>query len=281
MRAITLARFLRGYVTADFVLVTSADGALQSLADRIPDLILTSTFLAPSEEATLTAHLKRLPAAASLQVITIPHFIDFEDVASDDSSKILNFLERRSLLVRPRCDPRTVRDQIEHYLERARAERLTLTCQGSGARGTPRLTPGDVYTLTKGIGPRTQKSSRVQPTDRRRAPRRASSELASTLTVRLPWGRSASLINISRQGVLLESTSKVPPGRTLHVELVGKRNPLTVAARTIRSEVAHVDASGVKYWIAAAFQRELEIEFVAAAVLQWAPPIGDNAPGSR
>ena len=275
-RATTLARFLRRYVHADVEVVKSTEDAVRSIAERIPDLVLTSVFLAPADEATLTARLKQLPAAAYLQVITIPHFIDFDETSRDDSSKILNFLKRRSALVRPTCDPRTVRDQIEHYLERARVDRINHTerlrfeacptpaplrqAPPTQTPPTRRLTADDVYTLANGIGPRTYKLGRVHAKDRRRTPRRSREELASPLTVKLPWDAQVRLINISRQGVLLESASKVTPGRTLDLRLLGKAAPLSVAARIIRSEVAQVAPHGVKYWIAAAFDRDLDIQ---------------------
>ena len=272
--AATLERLLRAYVHADFEIVTSADHALRSIGERIPDLVLTSTFLAPAEEAALMAHLKRVPSAAHLQVITIPQFIDFEEPSPDETSKVLNFLKRRSALMRPMCDPRTVRDQIEHYLERARADRLNAAARrGSDRRGESmssriasqrdvpirrRLTAADVYTLSNGIGPRTCKPGWVRANDRRRAPRRPNGELGSPLAVKLPADAQVSLINISRGGVLLESTSKVMPGSPLDLQLLGAGGDWSVPARTIRSEVAQVDARGVKYRIAAAFERELD-----------------------
>jgi hypothetical protein len=289
LRATTLQRLLRGYVHADFEVVRSTDDALRSIAERIPDLVLTSTFLAPAEEAALTARLRQLPAAAHLQVITIPHFIDFEDASPDETSKILNFLKRRSALVRPTCDPRTVRDQIEHYLERARVDRFDQTvgprsdlhvaprtsqlAPRPDAPFARRLTADDVYTLSNGIGPRTYKLGRVHAKDRRRAPRRQSGELSSPLAVKLPWDAPVTVINISRHGVLLESTSKIAPGSLLDVQLLGDGKHQSVPARMIRSEVAQVDARGVKYRIAAAFDRDLDILSAesAASVAATAP----------
>ena len=123
-RAATLKRLLRGHVSADFEIVKSCAEAMEAIARCVPDLVLTSTFLPPAEEAALTDSLKQLSEAAHVQLITVPHFIEFEESRAEPRSRVLNFLRRRSALIRPVCDPRTVRDQIEHYLEKARIEKI-------------------------------------------------------------------------------------------------------------------------------------------------------------
>ena len=78
-RAATLQRLLRGHVSADFEIVKSCPEAMEAIARCVPDLVLTSTFLQPAEEAALTDSLKQLSEAAHVQLITVPHFIEFED----------------------------------------------------------------------------------------------------------------------------------------------------------------------------------------------------------
>ena len=78
-RAATLQRLLRGHVSADFEIVKSCPEAMEAIARCVPDLVLTSTFLPPAEEAALTDSLKQLSEAAHVQLITVPHFIEFED----------------------------------------------------------------------------------------------------------------------------------------------------------------------------------------------------------
>ena len=56
-RARALGDILRQHDGIDVEIVDSVAAALRSLAVRIPDLVLTSTFLAPADEAALTAHL--------------------------------------------------------------------------------------------------------------------------------------------------------------------------------------------------------------------------------
>ena len=78
-RAATLKRLLRGHVSADFEIVKSCAEAMEAIARCVPDLVLTSTFLQPAEEAALTDSLKQLSEAAHVQLITVPHFIEFEE----------------------------------------------------------------------------------------------------------------------------------------------------------------------------------------------------------
>ena len=278
VRASTLQRLLSTYVKADFEIVKSVTEALQAVGERVPDLVLTSTFLPPADENALTDSLKLLASAGHVQVINVPHFIDCDDdVQSEPASKVLNFLRRRSVLSRPVCDPRTVRDQIEHYLERARNEKLDAsggeiwkeiraqaaelaTQQAAGSSSlVRRLTSEDVYTLANGAGPRTHKLGRVHSKDRRRATRRPSDEIPWLTAVRMPWGLEARVVNISTSGILLESPSKIQAGGSVDLQLLGSSAGVTMPARLIRSEVASVNALGVKYRIAAAFDRELDI----------------------
>lgn len=276
-RARQLQDLLRDHVCADFAIVKSSDEAVRSLSEQVPDLVLTSTFLPPPEEAALTACLKRLPAAAHLQMITIPHFIDSDDASSREPSRVVSFFKRRSALGRLVCDPRTVADQLEEYLEQARAERLrqsnrkpcdatrgpvVVAAQGQtkSERGlTRRHATTGVNPLANSAGPHTYRLGRVHANDRRRARRRLSGEMPWLWTVKLPWSADVKVVDISSQGVLLETTSKITPGCTVDLQLVGEDTNLCVPARMTRSEVAAVDAVGVRYRVAAAFARDVDI----------------------
>ena len=52
-RSKTLEHVLRGHVRARLEVVRSVDQAIRSMTDKVPDLILTSPFLKPAEEAAL------------------------------------------------------------------------------------------------------------------------------------------------------------------------------------------------------------------------------------
>jgi CheY-like chemotaxis protein len=273
-RAATLRRLIRGHVSADFEIVNSCSEAMEAIGKRVPDLVLTSTFLPPAEEAALTDSLKQLSDAAHVQLITVPHFIDFED-SRESRPGVLNFLRRRAALIRPVCDPRTVREQIEHYLEKARVEKIEaserqtwdelrtqstslMRLDGASAR---RLTAGDVCTLAEGVGAaRAHKLGSLHAEDRRRASRRPLVDIPWLKSARLPWGLEVGVVNVSTSGILLESNSKITTGTTVDLQLIGRGlTGVNVPARLIRSEVGAVNSMGVKYRVAAAFDRELDL----------------------
>jgi hypothetical protein len=85
----------------------------------------------------------------------------------------------------------------------------------------------------------------------------------------MPWGLGLDLINISRNGLLVESTSKLSAGVTYDLELDGPNGPFVVKARFIRSDIGRVDGRGVRYHSAAAFDRELDV--VAGCIAAPAP----------
>jgi CheY-like chemotaxis protein len=251
----------------DFVIAKSVDDALRAIARQVPDLVLTCTFLPPAEEAALTARLKQLPAA-HLQVITMPHFIDSEEASARDGSKVLNFLKRRTALLRPGCGPEMVREQIEAYLEQAHVLRLNQSDRESrgivGAQGWTKSETGIVRAAASVVnplaadGPYAYRLGRAHANDRRRTRRRSSTELPTPLTVKVPWGVDVWVVDISSQGVLLETTSKITAGRAVDLQLIGQGVDVSVPARTTRSEVGTVDARGVRYRVAAVFARTVE-----------------------
>lgn len=275
-RSRALENILRGHIRADLEIVTSMDHAIRSMTKEIPDLVLTSPLLRPSEEATLTAHLKQLPAASHVLVITIPYSIDSEDASNQPAStKALSFLKRRSALAPPACNPSTVREQIEEYLAQARAIRAIPPARLGGTPRDPaavrthrraqpetglilRATP-EVRGIATSGGRRTHLLGGGQVSDRRRARRRTAAELPWLWTVKLPSGAEAKLVDISSSGVLIETTSKITPGSTFDLQVLGQNTNVRVPARMVRSEVGSVDRLGVRYRAAAAFARDLDI----------------------
>jgi hypothetical protein len=110
-------------------------------------------------------------------------------------------------------------------------------------------------------------------TDRRRARRRPAAELPGLWVVRVPLCPEAKVVDISSTGVLVETNSKITPGSTLDLQVLGKNINIRVPARMVRSEVASVDRLGVKYRAAAAFSHEVDIVGVDAA-----PPDSSQTP---
>jgi hypothetical protein len=93
---------------------------------------------------------------------------------------------------------------------------------------------------------------------RPRAERWEREDVPWLFTVKLPWGLEARPLNISSTGLLLESGSKVTPGSVAELRLCGPEWQIAIPACIVRSEVALVNGLGVKYHIAAAFDKRLE-----------------------
>ena len=120
MRSRNLRELLEAHVDGRVEVVASTEGAIRCIGRQLPDVMLTSSFLPPSDEAALTEHLKSLPAAAHVQVIITPHFIDSEETARPSRSPMFGLRGRRPSQVRPACDPATFIRQIEDYIQQAR-----------------------------------------------------------------------------------------------------------------------------------------------------------------
>jgi hypothetical protein len=272
---------LSSYLEADLVVVKRLEDALRSIGEQIPDLVLTSTLLAPADEAALTAHFKRLPEASHVQVVNLPYFLDGGEAESSSrspQSRVMGFLGLRTAAVRPRCDVETLRKQIDAYLVQAAAIRFerqqtreTSLIVAPRKTSEPWLRPAPrqpAPAVTLADGPHLRlRFDRNQ--DRRRTRRRSGEDVPSLWSVRLPWGDALKVVNISNTGVLVESASKVAPGSTIKLHLLGEATNISVSARAIRSDVANVDGLGVKYHLAAAFSQEVllpGIDVPAAAV---------------
>ena len=122
MRSRNLRELLGAHVDGCVEVVASTEGAIRCIGRQLPDVLLTSSFLSPSDEATLTQHLKSLPAAAHVQVIITPHFIDSQEAARPSRSPMFGLRGRRPSQVRPACNPDTFIRQIEDYIQQARTQ---------------------------------------------------------------------------------------------------------------------------------------------------------------
>jgi CheY-like chemotaxis protein len=270
-RARQLRELLREHEGVELQIVDRVSVALQVLSKRTPDVLLTSTFLAPADAESLTSRLKSTPDAAHVQIVNIPYFIDSEDEQRGEGI-VLNFLRRRTALARPRCDGQTLRDQIEQYLEQAGTIKKEIedrdahdVCRQREAilAARPRdFFTGDVPTVSTSLVPVTAARARQQgfavPADRRRARRRTASDVPGLWTVKLPGASHVSMVDISSAGILLETTSRLTDGTTIDVQLLGKEMNLSMPARMVRSQVSAVDSLGVRYRVAAAFAHELD-----------------------
>jgi hypothetical protein len=216
--------------------------------------------------------LKQSASASHVQVIALPYSLKSDEAAArDGSSKVLSFLRRRSRDVTRACDPGTFRDQIVEYLAQARDARAARAAERAAERSVGMPPPAAAETALVARRPTSQRNETAQSvvrphplggsavTDRRRARRRTAADLPGLWAIRLPLGPDAKVVDISSTGVLVETVSKITPGSTLDLQLVGQDINLRVPARAVRSEVASVDRLGVRYRAAAAFSHELDI----------------------
>ena len=103
-QAAQLAALVRGRFDAEFVQATSAGEALQALAERVPDLIMTSPLLSPFDDGVLAEYLREIgPAGAHVQTLRIPVL----GVAKSAGRRLFSFgRKRRNESAPDGCDRR-------------------------------------------------------------------------------------------------------------------------------------------------------------------------------
>ena len=86
------------------------------------------------------------------------------------------------------------------------------------------------------------------PADRRRGVRTPGAALPPTFRLRLRAGHEAAVVNFSRVGILLESTSRLLPGHRCTLRVSGTGEPESVSGRILRAQVERLDSHhGVVY----------------------------------
>jgi hypothetical protein len=140
-QASQVAALARGPLAAELVIADSAGEAIERLANRVPDLILTSQLLSPKDEALLTERLHELDAAGRhVQTLVIPVLTKpSRKPRPQQQAGLLKRLQRKPKASAPDgCDPAVFGAQIAEYLERAMAERGSSGIMGDGeTRETP------------------------------------------------------------------------------------------------------------------------------------------------
>jgi hypothetical protein len=118
----------------------------------------------------------------------------------------------------------------------------------------------------------TESAANGAESDRRAYPRLSAGELRWLRMARLKDGSPVTLIDLSVGGVLLESDSRLCPGSTLALELVGA-TPIVVPLRVVRAQIASLRA-GALYRGACAFRRPLELpDLLQGSTTTAAPPM--------
>lgn len=123
-QASNLAAVLRRRPRTELVIAESASRALDALAARVPDVLLTSPLLSPQDETTLADWLRSLgPAAARVHSLTIPILATAKP--AEPPRGVMSVLRRRRANVSTPdgCEPDAFADQVDVYLERTSTER--------------------------------------------------------------------------------------------------------------------------------------------------------------
>lgn len=102
----------------------------------------------------------------------------------------------------------------------------------------------------------------MRPVESAPPERRPASDMPGIKGLRfLPGGAEASLVNISPTGLLAESTSKLPVGSSVQVQIAGGFSPASVAGRIARCEVAAMGRDGLlRYHIAVEFDSPIALD---------------------
>jgi CheY-like chemotaxis protein len=112
-----LSSVLRGRRNTEVVIARSADTAIESIAGRVPNVLLTSPLLSPQDETRLADWLRELgPSASHVQALTIPILAP---KAAEESPQrgLLASLRRRTPNPGPHgCEPKMFAEHVAAYL---------------------------------------------------------------------------------------------------------------------------------------------------------------------
>lgn len=279
-RAHALTELLREYDDVELKIVPDVTEARRAIAGRLPDLVITSAFLSPADEAELMAELKSRPDASHVQVLITPH-VTSPNFATVQARRSLGF-RRTPPAGALSFDVDWMRRQIAEYLERARAE--AAIAEDLARWRESQLQPPETALIVPArphlhlvVSAKDEEIDEAagalirrftyavdKNRDRRRAPRLSSADLPWLWSARLGSGPEVKLVDVSNTGVLVETATKLLLGSTVDLRLVGRDTDVTMPANVLRTAVAEVNPLGVRYHVAAAFSRELRLMDMAA-----------------
>ncbi len=121
--------------------------------------------------------------------------------------------------------------------------------------------------------------SKTEGHNRRQHPR-VPATLMPSLSARLSGGASVRLLDVSRRGVRLETTSHMRPGQTVCIRFVAADATVTLSAAVVRATVAHLDADGVRYETALSLAGDLLLcDQLHEAAMQAPDAVSGDSPG--
>jgi CheY-like chemotaxis protein len=259
-RGVLLQQLVRESLNTDLVLATSTGAAITAMTGSRPDLILASMLLAANEEQDLVAHLRATPSLRHIPVLTIPAVNGSLTIETRATGLFARFRRRRQPPVWPMYNFNAVITRIEEALEQSTLAAAQME-QEAAEHALHAIEPVAELVIEPIVETPVHQlfdSAVVSSGSRKRARRLPVSDVPWLSTVRLAWGHSLRLLNISSSGVLVESGVRLSPGSTTKIQLDGTGLALTVPARVVRCRVSDVNSLGVKYETAATFERPVE-----------------------
>jgi len=142
-QAARISSLARERLNVELLVMDSAQRALETLAARTPDLILTPQLLSPKDEAALDDRLRQLDAAGSkVQTLMIP-VLASTGRRGPRKDGLLKRLRRTKdePATEGGCDPAVFAAQIAEYLEKAADERAAQAAMAEDERDYPRNGP--------------------------------------------------------------------------------------------------------------------------------------------
>lgn len=117
-----LISIVRHVLGAELIVADTTEGALESIGNSVPDLILVPALLSPQDDAALAAALRVIATAAHVQMLTIP---TFAAPKPQPKKGMLSAFRRKPVDDAPieGCDPKVFAEEIASYIERANEER--------------------------------------------------------------------------------------------------------------------------------------------------------------
>jgi CheY-like chemotaxis protein len=266
-----LAQLIREHVKTELRIVDSVAAAIALIDEKAPDLIVAPALISPHDEVRLMDHLRQLEPW--IQLMTVPALDMLADAPKDESRGLRGWLARKPQTLGPQYDRAMVGAQVADGLARAHAARKEYATvlayraeleEIAKSRGTALSVitsiDADLRNATSDeLRQATEVFKDANGNERRAARRRPQNDLPWLSKVKFGTGFDVALVNISTSGALLESGSKFTPGTTTELHLTGNGADMVVPVRVIRSEIARIDALGVKYHAAAAFDKEIDL----------------------
>ena len=251
-RQAALTALLANHVNAEFIVVRSVREAVSLFAERVPDVILAPALLPPTDDAALVGAVRDLDAA-HVQMLNVPA-IDLAPAERHQKRRRRPF-GRRAAVASGLPDNSILITLVVDCLARAREIRDEI--EAADAHAAWRAERG--YQPIEAVADIEAVRETVPAENRRKAERVPRAGVPWISAVRMPWDLDIDLVNISSTGILLESGTKLPTGVTYELRLEAPEAMMVVKARVVRAAVSRMDRRGVRYHLAAAFERQLDL----------------------